>query len=90
MSFKRNWDDYKSGFGFPSNEHWIGNEKLSYLTNQAQNELRIDFVLSNGSFFYVKYNAFRISDEWSQYELVSSSIYGGNASEYVNCIVMSL
>ncbi|KAJ8033214.1 Angiopoietin-related protein 7 [Holothuria leucospilota] len=83
MAFKRNWEDYKSGFGFLSNEFWIGLKKLSYLTNQADCELRIDMVLSNGSSFYVKYNSFRISDEWSDYALVSADLFRSNWS----CIV---
>ncbi|KAJ8033589.1 Angiopoietin-related protein 1 [Holothuria leucospilota] len=84
ISFKRNWEDYKVGFGFLSNEHWLGNEKLSYLTNQAEYELRIDFVLSNGSSFYVKYSSFRITDEWSRFALVSSGTFNGNASLVVS------
>ncbi|KAJ8033752.1 Fibrinogen C domain-containing protein 1 [Holothuria leucospilota] len=71
ISFNRNWADFKNGFGFLSGEFWIGNDKLSYLTNQGLYELRVDMELSNGSSFYVSYNSFRISDEWSQYAIVS-------------------
>ncbi|KAJ8033066.1 Angiopoietin-related protein 7 [Holothuria leucospilota] len=85
VTFKRDWEYYKRGFGFLSNEFWIGNEKLSYLTNQAVYELRIDIVLSNGSSFNVKYNTFRISDEWSDYSLVHADVFRSNWS----CIVSS-
>ncbi|KAJ8041319.1 Tenascin-R [Holothuria leucospilota] len=85
LTFKRNWEDYRNGFGFLSSEFYIGNDKLSYLTNQAVYELRIDMVLSNGSHFYVNYNFFRISDEWSQYALVRAEEFSGNSS----CVVTS-
>ncbi|KAJ8041591.1 Ryncolin-4 [Holothuria leucospilota] len=83
LTFKRNWEDYKFGFGFLSTEYWVGNDKLSYLTNQDVYELRIDIVLSNGSSFYFKYNSFRISDEWRQYALVNAEDFSGNSS----CVV---
>ena len=81
LTFDRNWEDYRDGFGFLSGEFYIGNEKLSYLTNQAVYELQIVMVLSNGSSFYVKYDSFRISDEWSQYALVKAEDFSGNSSK---------
>ncbi|KAJ8017905.1 Angiopoietin-related protein 2 [Holothuria leucospilota] len=83
LTFQRGWEEYKNGFGFLSGEFWIGLDKLSYFTNQAKYELRVDMVLANGSSFYVKYNSFRISDEWSNYALVSTDGFRSNWS----CIV---
>ncbi|KAJ8018275.1 Fibrinogen-like protein A [Holothuria leucospilota] len=80
VSFKRNWIDYKRGFGFLSTELWLGNEKVSYLTNQAKYELRIDITLDNGTSCNVKYNAFRISDEGSEYTM--STV--GNIGDILN------
>ncbi|KAJ8034026.1 Ficolin-1 [Holothuria leucospilota] len=37
-------------------------------------------MLSNGSFFYIKYNKFRISDEYAQYALVNAEEFSGNSS----------
>lgn len=81
LTFSRNWEDYKNGFGFLSSEFWIGNDKLSYLTNQALYELRIDITPCNGSSFYVNYNSFRISDEWSKYALASVGNFTGDVGE---------
>ncbi|KAJ8035367.1 Fibrinogen-like protein A [Holothuria leucospilota] len=78
VDFDRDWQEYKDGFGFLSTEFWLGNEKLSYLTNQAKYELRIDIVLSNGTSQFASYSAFRISDEWSQYSLVETGNFHGN------------
>lgn len=80
VTFQRNWMEYKLGFGFLIQDFWIGNEKLSYLTNQDTYELRIDFYFSNGSSFYASYNSFRVSDEQGGYELTSVGIYNGTAS----------
>ncbi|KAJ8032884.1 Fibrinogen-like protein A [Holothuria leucospilota] len=80
--FGRNWTDYKLGFGFLSNEFWLGNHKLSYLTNQKKYELQIEMTNSGGTSFFVNYNKFRISDEFSDYNLTSLGEYSGNAGMY--------
>ncbi|KAJ8023239.1 Fibrinogen C domain-containing protein 1-A [Holothuria leucospilota] len=84
VSFNRGWEEYREGFGFLSNDFWMGNEKLSYITNQASYTLRIDMVLSNGSSVYVEYDAFRVSDEWNNYSLFSVGGNTENASSVVN------
>ncbi|KAJ8033879.1 Ficolin-2 [Holothuria leucospilota] len=80
VDFNRTWIDCKQGFGFLSTELWLGNEKVSYLTNQAQYELYINITLENGSSCNMKYTAFRISDEWSEYMLVSVGMYESDAA----------
>ncbi|PIK38473.1 putative angiopoietin-4-like, partial [Apostichopus japonicus] len=55
VNFNRSWSHYKDGFGFLSTEFWLGNGKLSYLTNQADYELRVDIELSNGVSFFTTY-----------------------------------
>ncbi|KAJ8032865.1 Fibrinogen-like protein A [Holothuria leucospilota] len=82
IDFNRDWESYKLGFGFLWHEYWIGNEKLAYLTSQMEYELRIDMTISNGSTFYVSYNLFRISDEFSGYKLTSGQ-YFGNADTFI-------
>ncbi|PIK53518.1 putative angiopoietin-2-like, partial [Apostichopus japonicus] len=68
VNFNRSWSQYEDGFGFLSTEFWLGNEKLSHLTNQADYELRVDIELSNGASFYTTYRGFRITDAWGQYQ----------------------
>ncbi|KAJ8023023.1 Fibrinogen-like protein A [Holothuria leucospilota] len=70
IDFFRNWDEYKRGFGFLGREFWLGNDKISYLTNQKDYELRIDLNNKNGNAYYAKYDLFRISDEIGNYKLV--------------------
>ncbi|KAJ8033986.1 Fibrinogen-like protein A [Holothuria leucospilota] len=79
--FNRNWTEYKNGFGFMSQEFWIGNEKLSFLTNQGPYELRIDIKSADDMCFYLTYNKFRISDEYSDYKIISVGEYNGSEEE---------
>lgn len=36
VEFYRDWDGYKQGFGFLMREFWLGNDKISLLTNQKK------------------------------------------------------
>ncbi|KAJ8033652.1 Ficolin-1 [Holothuria leucospilota] len=95
IDFERNWREYKNGFGFLSNEFWLGFERLSCLTNQKKYEIRIDMVNGAGSTFYIQYNNFRISDEFSDFRITRLGEYTGTAEsvimfcptnmEYGNC-----
>ncbi|KAJ8047710.1 Fibrinogen C domain-containing protein 1 [Holothuria leucospilota] len=80
VDFKRSWTEYKEGFGFLSSEFWLGNEKVSFLTNQKTYEVRIDMVNEAGSSFFVHYDQFRISDDWGNFKLGRFGEYTGNAS----------
>ncbi|PIK59717.1 Techylectin-5B [Apostichopus japonicus] len=81
VDFNRNWNDYKHGFGFVHREFWLGNEKLAYITNQKDYELRIDFVSkSEDQPYFAKYNLFRISDEGTKYKLVGLGEYDSSST----------
>ncbi|KAJ8033342.1 Ficolin-1 [Holothuria leucospilota] len=80
---KRTWNEYKRGFGFLGSEFWLGNDKIAYLTNQKQYELRIDMVISNGSSFHITYDKFRLTDEWSGYSLASVGEYSGSTDSFI-------
>lgn len=86
IDFDRDWEDCNKGFGFPSSEFWIGNDRLSFLTNQNDYELQIDVLLSNGSPFYLKYDSFRISDEWGNYTFTIDAArnFTGDAGKIFN------
>ncbi|KAJ8033950.1 Zonadhesin [Holothuria leucospilota] len=97
VTFQRNWLEYKLGFGFLSQELWIGTEKLSYLTNQNTYELRIDLTYSDGRSAYLTYKFFRITDDFSNYKLTSLGLYAGSDDitdcptnmQYGTCICQS-
>ncbi|XP_071836747.1 uncharacterized protein [Apostichopus japonicus] len=77
INFNRTWDEYENGFGFLSHEFWLGNEKISYITNQRKYQLRMDITTESGCSFFVTYETFRISDSFSHYRLVSTGEYTG-------------
>ncbi|PIK59707.1 putative fibrinogen-like protein A-like [Apostichopus japonicus] len=55
INFNRSWDEYENGFGFLSHEFWLGNEKISYITNQRKYQLRMDITTESGCSFFVTY-----------------------------------
>ncbi|XP_071837510.1 ryncolin-1-like isoform X2 [Apostichopus japonicus] len=79
VDFYRNWTSYKEGFGDPRHEFWLGNDKLSHLTNQGDYEIRIDMVNKNGEPYYAKYDLFRVNDESDNYRLSELGAYTGTA-----------
>ena len=78
------WNQYKEGFGDMGREHWLGNDKLYYLTNQKQYRMRMDATIwSTGQKRYNVYNSFRIEDEAHNYTLHVSG-YSGNTTSCCN------
>ena len=80
VDFNRNWVDYEDGFGSLTGECWYGLRPLHCLTNQGQWEMRIDFILTDGTKSYLSYSSFKIGTASSNYQL-SISGYKGNASK---------
>ena len=78
------WNQYKEGFGNVTGEHWLGNDKLYYLTNQKQYRMRMDATIwSTGEKKYSVYDSFRIEDEAHNYRLHVSG-YSGNTDSNNN------
>ncbi|XP_071820706.1 fibrinogen-like protein A isoform X2 [Apostichopus japonicus] len=79
VDFYRNWTSYKEGFGELSHEFWLGNDKIYYLTNQGNCQLRIDLVSKYGAPYYANYDLFRINDESDKYRLSGVGKFSGTA-----------
>lgn len=60
-SFHRNWVEYRSGFGDPMRELWMGNLNLHLLTSSEDQVLRIELEDFDGEKRYAEYNTFRVS-----------------------------
>jgi len=68
--FNRSWAQYKVGFGDPSGNYWLGNDKLSQLTQSCYYKLKFDLQsLSNGNWYFAEYSSFRVLSEASNYQL---------------------
>ncbi|XP_071836720.1 fibrinogen-like protein A [Apostichopus japonicus] len=82
--FYLGWSSYKEGFGDLNHEFWLGNDKLSILTNQKRYEIRIDLLNVNGAPYYAKFDNFRINDESDKYRLSQLGTYSGTADSRSN------
>ena len=83
VSFHRNWNDYKNGFGkLDDGEFWLGNEIIHELTKPSFAGTKKSALLINmrmkgkQKMEYVKYDTFEITDEKSKYVLKLDTFSG--------------
>ena len=77
------WNQYKEGFGDMRREHWMGNDKLYYITNQKQYRMRMDATIwSTGEKKYSVYDKFRVDNEGNNYRLHVSGYSGNTDTDY--------
>ncbi|XP_043943006.1 microfibril-associated glycoprotein 4-like [Protopterus annectens] len=86
VNFRRNWTDYKNGFGFANTEYWLGLENMFLLSNKKTHQLRIDMEDFAGAKAYAKYAKFYISPyalngEEDGYSLYISGFTDGGAGD---------
>ncbi|OWF44561.1 ryncolin-2-like [Mizuhopecten yessoensis] len=74
------WIEFKTGFGDPSGEYWLGNEKMYLLTSAQTYELYIEMEDVDGDTRYVRYSSFALSSESNGYRL-SVSGFSGNVTD---------
>lgn len=81
VDFKRNWSDYKQGFGNVEGEFFIGLEKLHLMTTEQRYELYIHLVDQANEVRYARYDHFVVESEATKYELSSVGNYNGTAGD---------
>ncbi|XP_062609646.1 ryncolin-4-like [Saccostrea cucullata] len=69
LSFEKNWEAYKNGFGTQEQNVWIGNDVIHRLTKGNNSSLYVSITLQNGTSLYELYEKFAISDETEKYKL---------------------
>ena len=68
--FNRSWAEFKVGFGNSSGNFWLGNERLSQLTQQGRYKLRFDLQeIGTNRWYWAEYSTFRVEDETYNYRL---------------------
>lgn len=76
-NFNRDWDDYKSGFGDPDHEFWLGNENIYMLTNAEDYSLRVELEDFEGN---KRYQLVGSTDF-----LISSQFFEGPEKKQMKC-----
>ncbi|CAF5224958.1 unnamed protein product, partial [Rotaria magnacalcarata] len=77
----RTWLEYKRGFGDLQRQFWLGNDRLSILTNQDSYQLRVDLEDFDTQKRFAEYSSFRISNEADKYRLTLGSYVKGDAGD---------
>ncbi|XP_062568316.1 uncharacterized protein LOC134230492, partial [Saccostrea cucullata] len=76
LDFRRNWAEYKNGFGTPEQNVWIGNDVIYKLVKGKKSYLYVSITILNGTKLYELYERFSISSEAAMYRL----FLAGNAT----------
>lgn len=79
VDFLRSWSAYRTGFGSPSGDFWLGNEAIHQLTHNGTYELRID-MRSDGQEVFARYSSFKLGPESDKYRLHLGT-YSGTVGE---------
>ena len=87
--FNRNWIDYRSGFGSPDSNFWLGLNNLHYLTNRRKVTLRIDLKRADGTNGHAIYETFKVGDEADKYRITIDH-YKGNIGNAMNIMPFGL
>ena len=83
VDFHLNWNDYKIGFGNPSDEFWLGLDKIHRLTSDNNNMLRVDLGDFEGITAYAEYNMFGVMSENDKYKLIVAYFWGNLTSGFL-------
>ncbi|XP_054826236.1 fibrinogen-like protein 1-like protein isoform X1 [Eublepharis macularius] len=80
ITWSETWSTYKFGFGDLENDHWLGNNYISLITQQKWYKVRINLVDADGNHKYAEYDSFVLRDEGDGYRL-KLGMYEGNAGD---------
>ncbi|XP_049625581.1 fibrinogen gamma chain [Suncus etruscus] len=87
VDFKKNWIQYKEGFGHLSptgnTEFWLGNEKIHLISTQSTMPyaLRVQLEDWNGRVSTADYSTFKVGSEADKYRLTYAYFIGGDAGD---------
>ncbi|XP_023031115.1 fibrinogen-like protein 1 [Drosophila willistoni] len=79
VNFRRNWSEYRNGFGHMDGEFFIGLENLHRITNSKTYELYVQLGYYDGRILFASYDNFKIGDEGKNYRLDSLGKFRGTA-----------
>ncbi|XP_066269813.1 microfibril-associated glycoprotein 4-like isoform X1 [Branchiostoma lanceolatum] len=79
-NFFRSWDEYRAGFGQPTAEYWLGNDRLHQLTAGRDYLLYVQLEDQEGLKAFAQYSSFQIGSAEEKYRLRVSG-YNGSAGD---------
>ncbi|KAL8183117.1 UNVERIFIED_CONTAM: hypothetical protein K2H54_018093, partial [Gekko kuhli] len=63
ITWSETWSTYRYGFGNLEEDHWLGNEYISFITRQKFYKVRISLVDANGDHKYAEYDSFILRND---------------------------
>ncbi|XP_055626767.1 microfibril-associated glycoprotein 4-like [Toxorhynchites rutilus septentrionalis] len=81
VEFYRNWTEYKTGFGEPDKEYWMGLELMHKLTSAKTYQLLVELEDYNGDYKYSKFADFEVGNETEKYSLKKIGTYSGTGGD---------
>ncbi|XP_005944137.1 angiopoietin-related protein 5 isoform X2 [Haplochromis burtoni] len=84
ISFHRKWAAYKTGFGNLTQDHWLGLNKIFYLTKDKSKKwtMRVDLWDHEDGTAFAEYKNFRLGNEKTAFKLHVGK-YHGNAGDAI-------
>ncbi|CAF1275323.1 unnamed protein product [Didymodactylos carnosus] len=83
VDFYRTWLEYKRGFGDLERQYWLGNDRLSMLTNQDSYRLRVDLEDFDRQKRFAVYHSFSVSNELDKYRMSLGMYLNGDAGDEI-------
>ncbi|CAF1635616.1 unnamed protein product [Didymodactylos carnosus] len=81
VDFYRTWLEYKRGFSDLERQYWLGNDRLSMLTNQDSYCLRVDLEDFDQRKRFAVYHSFSVSNELDKYRMSLGMYLNGDAGD---------
>ena len=91
ISFRRDWNAYREGFGYLGGDGWLGLEKIHRLTENNRTQLLITITNKYYKTYYAQYRHFVVGSEDTEYTLYIGNYTGdaGDSLSYSNCAKFS-
>ncbi|KAK6180807.1 hypothetical protein SNE40_008793 [Patella caerulea] len=70
--FNRTWQEYKDGFGSLASDHWLGLDKMYYLTNSRNYTAVFYMKLANSTSYHHYFDGFVVENEVEGYQMTFS------------------
>ena len=86
ISFRRDWDTYREGFGYYIQDGWLGLEKIYRLTKNNTAQLLVTVIDTSYNYYFAQYKTFMVGSEDTEYTLYIGNYTGdaGDSLSYSN------